>query len=128
MSPVVVPFAPAATLIDRFPTALLAHLQAHEVRRSFSESELAEMDPRRLAKTASRSVIGVKNEYKFLADVYAKLDDESDLLVLSMRLAATPCGPLDERHISPTANSPPSSHRPRTEPDNSGRQSDIAVR
>ena len=99
--PVLVPFAPAATLIDRFPTALLAHLQAHEIGRSFTERELAEMDPRRLAKTASRSILGVMNEFKYLADVYAKLDGESDLLALSMRLAETPCGPLYKRHISP---------------------------
>lgn len=99
--PVLTPFAPAATLIHRFPTALLAHLQAHEIGRSYTESELAEMEPRRLAKTASRSVIGVMNEFKYLADVYAKVDAESDLLTLSLRLAETPCGPLYKRHISP---------------------------
>ena len=99
--PVLVPFAPAATLIDRFPAALLAHLQAHEIGRSFTEPELAEMETLRLAKTASRSVIGVMNEFKYLADVYAKLDGECDLLALSIRLAATPCGPLYKRHISP---------------------------
>jgi Domain of unknown function (DUF6933) len=53
-----VPFAPAATLIDRFPNALLAQLQAHEVPRSFTEAESVEMETRRLAKTASRSVLG----------------------------------------------------------------------
>jgi hypothetical protein len=99
--PVLVPFAPAATLIDRSPTALVAQLQAFEVRRSFTEAELAEMEPRRLAKTASRSVLGVMNEFKYLADVYAKIDGESNLLALSMRLAETPCGPLCKRHISP---------------------------
>jgi hypothetical protein len=99
--PVLVPFAPAATLIDRFPTALLVQLQAHEVGRSFTEAELVEMEPRRLAKTASRSVVGVMNEFTYLADVYAKRDVESDLLALSMRLAETPCGPLYKRHISP---------------------------
>jgi hypothetical protein len=99
--PVLMPFAPAATLIDRFPTALLAQLQAHEIGRSFTEPELAEMEPRRLAKTASRSVLGVMNEFKYLAEVYAKLDGESGLLALSMRLADTPCGPLYKRHITP---------------------------
>ena len=99
--PVLVPFTSAATLIDRFPAALLAHLQAHEIGCSFTGPELAEMETRRLAKTASRSVIGVLNEFTYLADVYAKLDGESDLLALSMRLAATPCGPLYKRHISP---------------------------
>ncbi len=36
--PVLVPFAPATTLIDRFPTALLTHLQAHEIGRSFTDA------------------------------------------------------------------------------------------
>ncbi len=99
--PVLVPFAPAATLIDRFPIALVAQLQAHEVPRSFTEAELAEMQPRRLAKTASRSLLGVMNEFKYLAEVHAKPDGEFNLLALSMRLAETPCGPLYKRHISP---------------------------
>jgi hypothetical protein len=99
--PVLVPFAPASNLVDRFPTALLTHLQAHEAPRSFTDQELGEMEPRRLAKTASRRVLGVMNEFKYLAEVHAKLDDESDLLALSMQLAQTPCGPLYKRHISP---------------------------
>jgi len=99
--PVLMPFAPAATLIDRFPIALLGHLQAHEVPRPFTEAELVEMKSRRLTKTASRSVLGVMNELKYLADVYVKLDGVSDLLALSMLLAETPCGPLYKRHISP---------------------------
>jgi len=37
------------------------------------------MEPRRLAKTASRSVLCVMNEFAYLADVYDKLDGESDL-------------------------------------------------
>jgi hypothetical protein len=41
------------------------------------------------------------NEFKYLADVYAKVDGETDLLALSMRLARTPCGPLYTRHVSP---------------------------
>lgn len=79
-----------------------AQLQAHEVGRSFTEAELVvEMEPRRLAEPASRSVLGVMNEFTYLTDVYAKLDGESDLLAFSMRLAETPCGPLYKRHISP---------------------------
>ena len=55
----------------------------------------------RTAKTASRSVLGVMNEFKFLAEVEAQFVDEQDLLSLSLRLAETPCGPLYKRHISP---------------------------
>ncbi len=99
--PVLVPFAPAATVVDRFPAALLAHLQAHEVSRTFSDAELDEMNERRVAKTASRSVLGVMNEFRFLGGVYFHEDGETDLLALSMRLAETPCSPLYQRHISP---------------------------
>jgi len=99
--PVLIPFAPAATLLDRFPDALLTHLQAHEAPRAFTEAELAEMQQRRIAKTASRSILGVMNEFRFLADVCDHDDAESDLLTLSMRLSETPCSPLYKRHVSP---------------------------
>jgi hypothetical protein len=99
--PVLMPFAPASSLLDRFSSVLLTNLQAHEVPRSFTDQELSEMEPRRWAKTASRSVLGVMNEFKYLAGVHSKLDDESDLLTLSMRLARTPCSPLYKRHVSP---------------------------
>ena len=59
------------------------------------------MAPCRLARTASRSVLGVMNEFRFLADVYIKVDLETDPLALSLRLSETPCGPLYKRHVSP---------------------------
>ena len=99
--PVLIPFAPAATLLDRFSAMLPIHLQAHGVPASFTESELAEMTTCRLAKTASRSVVGVMNEFRFLADAYTKPDDETDPLALSLRLAMTPCGPWYKRQGSP---------------------------
>ena len=99
--PVLTPFAPAATLLERFPSTLMAHLQAHGVPRSLAEPELAEMEPCRLTTTASRSVLGVMNEFRFLADTSVKLDDETDPMPLSLRLAITPCGPLHKRHGSP---------------------------
>ena len=99
--PVLVAFAPAATLLARFPPALLPHLQAHEVPRTFTEVELVETATCRWAKTASRTVLGVMNEFAFLAEVYSKGDAETDLLALSLRLAQTPCGPLGKRCISP---------------------------
>jgi hypothetical protein len=48
------------------------------------------MDEVRLAKTASRSVIGIMNEFTYLAEAWRQ--DEPDLLALAVRLAATPCG------------------------------------
>ena len=69
--------------------------------RDFVEVELSEMNEVRTAKTASRSVLGVMNEFKFLAEVETQFVDDHDLLSLSLRLAETPCGPLYKRHISP---------------------------
>lgn len=99
--PVLMPFAPASTLLARFPAVLQSQLQAHSVARGFVETELAEMNEVRTAKTASRSVLGVMNEFKFLAEVHAEHDADVDLLSLSLRLAETPCSPLYQRHISP---------------------------
>jgi hypothetical protein len=99
--PVLEGFAPAATVIDRFPADLARALRAHQVSESFMESELAKMDHYRLAPTANRSVIGVMNEFAYLAEVYRSADTPADLLALSLRLARTPCGPLYGRQGSP---------------------------
>lgn len=53
----------------------------------------------RTAPTANRSVVGVMNEFVFLANGWRTRD--VDLLGLSTQLAATPCGPLYGRNISP---------------------------
>jgi uncharacterized protein DUF6933 len=96
-------------LLDRFPSTVLAHLQAHSIPRSFAEPEFVEMDDIRVAKTASRSVFGVMNEFKYLAEVYSKVDGETDLLTLSLRLAETPCGRFTSGTSAPTASLQPSS-------------------
>jgi Domain of unknown function (DUF6933) len=94
--PVLMPLAPAATLLQRFGPQLAAVLAAHGTP---AETELPEMDQLQLAKTASRSVVGIMNEFTYLADAWRQ--DEPDLLALAVRLAATPCSPLYKRHISP---------------------------
>jgi hypothetical protein len=57
---------------------------------------MAEM---RLTPTADRSLVGVLNEFAYLADVHRAGED--DRLELSLRLATTPLGPLYKRGISP---------------------------
>jgi hypothetical protein len=71
------------------------------VGRDFVEVELAEMIAVRAAGTASRSVLGVMNEFEFLAEVESQFVGEHDLLSLSLRSTETPCGLLFKRHISP---------------------------
>ena len=99
--PVLLPLAPAATLLARFPQQAAAVLAAHGTPRAVIDRELRQMRDCRLAKTANRSVVGVMNEFTFLAGAYRDGASAPDLLPLAMRLAATPCGPLYGRHISP---------------------------
>jgi len=40
-------------------------------------------------------------QFTFLADAYRGDMPVPDLLALAMRLAATPCGPLYSKHVSP---------------------------
>ncbi len=99
--PVLMPLAPAATLLARFPQQVAAVLAAHGTPDAVIDEELRQMRDRRLAKTANRSVVGIMNEFKFLAETYRGDTPVPDLLALAMRLAATPCGPLYSRHVSP---------------------------
>jgi hypothetical protein len=99
--PVLAPFAPAATVVDRFPADLATVLEAHGISRDFVDHELAEMSEHQLAKTRSRSVLGVMNEFVHLGNAYRHEDGVSDLVTLSLWLAEVPCGPLFERNVSP---------------------------
>jgi hypothetical protein len=63
--PVLVPLAPAATVVDRFGLALGTSLLAHRARPGFVEAEMREMDAWRLAKTTNRSVVGIMNEFSY---------------------------------------------------------------
>jgi hypothetical protein len=99
--PVFMPLAPASTLLRRFPPALATILGAHGVDASFIDDELAAMADHRLAKTANRSVVGIMNDFCFLADARRAGRGIDDLISLSLSLARTPCGPLAKRHGFP---------------------------
>lgn len=100
--PVVTPFAPAATVLDRFPGALAVVLRAHGVPEPIIDREIAETAEQRLAKTNSRSILGVMNEFVRLADWRRdEINGPDDLIWVSLELAETPCGPLYGRYISP---------------------------
>jgi hypothetical protein len=100
--PVVMRFAPAATLLDRFRATLHTVLRAHALPAAFIEEEVHEMGVLRLAKTDSRRVLGVMNEFAFLADVrHGGGHGDGQYLALSVELAHTPCGPLYKTHTFP---------------------------
>jgi hypothetical protein len=54
-----------------------------------------------LGVTANRSVVGVMTELARLAEAHQDADPAMDLVGLSVRLAATPCGPLYGSNVSP---------------------------
>jgi len=99
--PVLLPLAPSATLAERFPIALREVLQALHTPAEFIESEISGMSEVVYAKTANRSVLGVMNEFVFLAEGYRDQDGSIDPVGLSLRLAGTPCGPLYKGAVFP---------------------------
>ncbi|HUF97845.1 MAG TPA: hypothetical protein VMM60_06920, partial [Ilumatobacter sp.] len=66
--PVLIPLAPSAEVVDRFPAELAEMLVALGVDPRFIESETSQMYSAVLAKTASRQVVGVMNEFVFMAE------------------------------------------------------------
>ncbi|HEY2090160.1 MAG TPA: hypothetical protein VGH54_29580 [Mycobacterium sp.] len=99
--PVLMPFAPAATLLARFPQQVATVLGAHGTPETIIRAELQQMHDHRLAKTANRSVVGIMNDFTRLAETYRADTPAPDLLSLAIRLATTPCGPLYSKHVSP---------------------------
>ncbi len=70
--PVLIPFTPSSTVLDRFPVALKAALASHEVGREFIAGEIDAMAEHRLTSTSNRSVLGMLNEFSFLADQWRR--------------------------------------------------------
>jgi len=99
--PVLLPLAPAATLVARFPTHLAAVLTAHGVPAQFIDDELAQVQHWQVAPTNNRSRVGSLNEFASLANHVRDDYPGPDLLGLSMWLSTVPCSPLYKRHISP---------------------------
>lgn len=97
--PVLMPLAPAATLVSRIPDEVAPILDRHRVNQSIIDRELSAMSEVSVAKTANRSILGTMNEFAFLAEVYRVRMESGDLRGLSMRLAETLCSAI--KHSSP---------------------------
>jgi hypothetical protein len=97
--PVLVPLAPARTLLGRFPACVERALSLQGLSGSFISAEVDAMRQTSLAKTANRSVVGMLNEFAFLAGQWRT--DTGDLPDLSLRLSDVPCGPLVRTHTFP---------------------------
>lgn len=94
--PILMPMAPAASVVRRFPTSFAAVLNAADIDPRFIAIETAAMDNAVLAKTASRRVLGVMTEFTFMAEHSLSTGrfDPGDLLGVSCWLADTIVGPL----------------------------------
>ena len=96
--PVFVPLAPATTVVRRLPVELAVALRRHGVSDAFIDAEISKMSESRCLPTASRSMVGVVNEYVRLAEhSNARRGGTPDLGRLSDWLAHTPMGPLRDR-------------------------------
>jgi hypothetical protein len=98
--PVYLELAPAARLLDRVPAAIEAVLEAHGVDDDFVAAEREAMRDVRIGPTNDRSVVGVMNEFAYLGKFHWA-DGVRDLRALSLRMAGTPLGPLQDRTGSP---------------------------
>jgi hypothetical protein len=99
--PVLMPLAPAVTAPSRIGPEIAATLAAHQTPDAIVSGEFGQMHDCQFAPTANRSVVGIMNEFSYLADVYRHKHPDLDLLGLGRKLASTPCSPLYRRHTSP---------------------------
>ena len=99
--PILMPLAPASELALRFPEHLASLLFAHGAPHALIERELSAMLDFQYGKTANRSLVGMLNQFTYLAEGYREYNQTTDLRWLAMKLSETPCSPLYKRAISP---------------------------
>ena len=80
---VLVPLAPAASVVSRFVDDAARLFAGLGVDPRFVDVEGTEMSEHCVAKTASRSVVGTMNDFAFLANVHRDERDADDLIGLS---------------------------------------------
>jgi hypothetical protein len=90
--PVLIPAREAETLLPRFREAAREMLQAVGVPTEAVQDEDLAMATAAFGKTSSRRVLGSMNDFARMCDAY--LEDRASWLDLSLRLADTPCSPL----------------------------------
>jgi uncharacterized protein DUF6933 len=99
--PVLLPLAPARTLTGRLAEQIGTVLTTLDVPSAIIDQEREHMRTAQLGVTANRSVVGVMTDFARLAEIHHDNDPTADLVALAVRLAATPCGPLYGRNVSP---------------------------
>lgn len=95
--PVVLPASPAVTLAGRLPQALAEVLQRIGVAPDAIRTEIGQMSPAAVGRTANRRVLGTLNQFLFQLEVGTRFPEDRNrsTLELSLWLAGTPCSALD---------------------------------
>ena len=99
--PVLMPLAPASSLVERFPQYLFKVLLSQGVSESFMQQELNYLDEVVYCKSTNRSIIGILNMFTYHLEGYQSIHYANDWYELSMMMADTPCGPLYKSTITP---------------------------
>ena len=99
--PVLMPLAPASSLVGRFPQYLFKVLLSQGVSESFMQQELNYLDEVVYCKSTNRSIIGILNMFTYHLESYQSIHYANDWYELSMMMADTPCGPLYKSTITP---------------------------
>ena len=90
--PVIVPAVDAKLLARRLPEALFDVLKALGITWSAIDCEMREMQEAIVGRTASRSVLGMMNDFAFAMPHRRR---NESLTALALWLAETPCKPID---------------------------------
>ena len=91
--PLLVPLAPATTLLERFPESLSVMLEILGVNPLFIATERWAMNEGTYAKTVNRQVLGVINRFEFELE-YVRDHYDDNLLQLSLWQSDLLAGPL----------------------------------
>ena len=91
--PVLVPARELETLLPRFRRMVRDVLEALGVAEHSVRNEEREMADVAIGRTASKRVLGSMNDFAWMVDGY--LEGTTSLLDVSLRLAETPCSPLE---------------------------------
>jgi hypothetical protein len=99
--PVLMPFAPATNLVERFPHYLFKILLAHGMNQAFIENEINGLGTVNYCKATNRSTIGTLNIFTEHLAYSSLYQQTGNLFEVSMELSDTPCGPLYKSSVTP---------------------------
>ncbi len=99
--PVLVPLAPASTLLRRLPIVLAMTLEAHGAPGSFINAEIDAMQLVGVSKTQSRQLVGVMNELAFHADISRRREHMTSEVAMAVMLSRIPIGIMGKSYRFP---------------------------